>query len=103
MQTFLPTLAQQSTLNGRSFFYLLLVIILAVIGGMVIFSVKRRIFDDSTSRDQSAATLMESLESMRESGEISEEEYQQTRRTIIDRTRAMLDRDADAPEPPLDQ
>lgn len=92
------TLAQQSTLDGRAFLYIILLIVLAIIGGLVIFSVKRRIFDDTNEQDQSAGTLMESLEQMRRSGEISEEEYQQTRRTIIERTRAMLDRDANAPE-----
>lgn len=98
MPTAALTLAQQSTLDGRAFLYIILLIALAIIGGLVIFSVKRRIFDDSNEQDQSAGTLMESLEQMRRSGEISEEEYQQTRRTIIERTRAMLNRDADAPE-----
>ena len=98
MPTAALTIAQQSTLDGRAFLYIILLIVLAIIGGLVIFSVKRRIFDDSNEQDQSAGTLMESLEQMRRSGEISEEEYQQTRRTIIERTRAMLNRDADAPE-----
>ncbi|MCA9275456.1 MAG: hypothetical protein KDA29_05480 [Phycisphaerales bacterium] len=98
MPTAALTLAQQSTLDGRAFLYIILLIVLAIIGGLVIFSVKRRIFDDTNEQDQSAGTLMESLEQMRRSGEISEEEYQQTRRTIIERTRAMLDRDANAPE-----
>ena len=92
MPTAALTLAQQSTLDGRAFLYIILLIVLAIIGGLVIFSVKRRIFDDTNEQDQSAGTLMESLEQMRRSGEISEEEYQQTRRTIIERTRAMLDR-----------
>ena len=98
MPTAALTLAQQSTLDGRAFLYIILLIVLAIIGGLVIFSVKRRIFDDTNEQDQSAGTLMESLEQMRRSGEISEEEYQQTRRTIIERTRAMLDRDANAPQ-----
>lgn len=98
MPTAALTLAQQSSLDGRAFIYLILLIILAIVGGLIIFSVKRRIFDESKEQDQSSGTLMESLEQMRRKGEISEEEYQQTRRTIIERTRAMLNRDADAPE-----
>lgn len=94
------TLAQQSGLDTRAFFYILLLILLAVIGGMVIFAVKRRLFDRSHEQDRSTATLMESLEQMRRTGEISQEEYEQTRRTIIEKTRAMLDHDADKPEPP---
>lgn len=93
-------LAQQSGLDARAFFYILLLIILAIVGGMVIFAVKRRLFDKSHEQDHSAATLMESLEQMRRSGEISKEEYEQTRRTIIEKTRAMLDHDADKPEQP---
>lgn len=91
-------LAQQS-LDARAFIYILLLIILAVIGGMVIFAVKRRIFDDRRDQDDSGATLMESLERMRRSGEISQEEYEQTRKTIIEKTRAMLDR-TDEQTPP---
>jgi uncharacterized membrane protein len=98
MHTAALTLAQQSTLDGRAFINIILLIILAVIGGMIIFSVKRRIFDDNNEQDQSAGTLMESLEHMRKTGQISEEEYQQTRRTIIERTKAMLDRDKEPPD-----
>ena len=94
------TFAQQSGLDGRAFLYVLLLIILCVVGFIIIISVKRRIFDDSSEQDQSAGTLMESLENMRRSGEISQEEYDQTRRTIIEKTRAMLNHDADQPEPP---
>lgn len=91
-------LAQNATLDARAFIYIILLIILAVIGGMVIFAVKRRIFDERRDQDQSAATLMESLDRMRRSGEISQEEYEQTRKTIIEKTRAMLDREND-PDP----
>ena len=96
------TIAQQS-LDARAFIYIILLIALAIIGGMVIFAVKRRIFDDSKQQDHSGATLMESLERMRRSGEISQAEYEQTRRTIIEKTRAMLDADnenSDAPTKP---
>jgi hypothetical protein len=96
------TLSQQS-LDARAFVYIILLIALAIIGGLVIFAVKRRIFDDSKQQDHSGATLMESLERMRRSGEISQAEYEQTRRTIIEKTRAMLDADnenADAPTKP---
>lgn len=92
-------LAQQSAPDARAFVYILLLIILAVVGGMVIFAVKRRLFDQSQEQDRSTATLMESLEHMRQSGEISQEEYDRTRRTIIEKTRASLDR-TDTPSAP---
>lgn len=84
------TLAQNATLDTRAFIYIVLLIVLCIVGFVIIMSVKRRIFDDSKEQDQSAATLMESLEHMRKTGEISQEEYEQTRRIIIEKTRAML-------------
>jgi flagellar biosynthesis/type III secretory pathway M-ring protein FliF/YscJ len=89
------TLAQNATLDTRAFIYIVLLIILCIAGFVIIMSVKRRIFDESKEQDQSAATLMESLEHMRKSGEISQEEYEQTRRTVIEKTRAMLNEQDD--------
>jgi len=100
MKTLDLILAQQSKLDARAFIYILLLIILAVVGGMVIFAVKRRIFDERRDQDESGATLMESLDRMRRTGEISQEEYEQTRKTIIEKTRAMLDRDRDRKDDP---
>lgn len=92
------TLAQNATLDSRAFIYIILLIVLCVIGFVIIMSVKRRIFDDSKEQDQSAGTLMESLEHMRKTGQISQEEYEQTRRTIVDKTRAMLHEDSESDE-----
>lgn len=102
------TLAQNATLDMRAFVYIILLIVLCIVGFVIIISVKRRIFDDKREQDQSSGTLMESLEHMRKTGQISQEEYEQTRRTIIEKTRAMLheqdsehkaDRDPDIPGP----
>ncbi|MCR9076430.1 MAG: hypothetical protein NXI07_10375 [bacterium] len=84
------TLAQNATLDMRAFVYIVLLIVLCIVGFVIIISVKRRIFDDKNEQDQSSGTLMESLEHMRKTGQISQEEYEQTRRTIIEKTRAML-------------
>ncbi len=89
-------LAQNATLDTRAFIYIVLLIVLCIVGFIVIVSVKRRIFDDSKEQDQSGATLMESLEHMRKTGQISQAEYEQTRRTIIEKTRAMLHANDDA-------
>ena len=93
------TLAQNATLDTRAFIYIVLLIVLCIVGFVIIMSVKRRIFDDSKEQDQSAATLMESLEHMRKTGEISQEEYEQTRRIIIEKTRAMLHEQDDSQAP----
>jgi len=93
------TLAQNATLDTRAFIYIVLLIVLCIVGFVIIMSVKRRIFDDSKEQDQSAATLMESLEHMRKTGEISQEEYEQTRRIIIEKTRATLHEQDDSQAP----
>jgi uncharacterized membrane protein len=90
------TLAQNATLDMRAFVYIALLIVLCIVGFLIIMSVKRRVFNDPQEKDQSNATLMESLEDMRKTGQISQSEYEQTRKTIIERTRAMLhDEDQD--------
>jgi len=94
-----PILAQNATLDTRAFIYIILLIVLCIVGFIIIMSVKRRIFDESKEQDQSAATLMESLEHMKKSGEISQEEYEQTRRIIIEKTRAMLHEQDDSQVP----
>ena len=91
------TLAQNATLDLRAFVYIILLIVLCIVGFLIIMSVKRRIFDEPKEQDQSGATLMESLEHMRKTGQISQAEYEQTRRTIIEKTRAMLHEDAETP------
>lgn len=100
MQPIVPTIAQQSGLDARAFLYILLLLILCIVGFIIIMSVKRRIFSNSNEQDQSTGTLMESLEHMRRSGEISQAEYDQTRRTIIEKTRAMLDDDGENAQTP---
>lgn len=93
------TLAQNAPLDMRAFVYIVLLIVLCIIGFVIIISVKRRIFDDRAEQDQSSGTLMESLEHMRKTGQISQEEYEQTRRTIIEKTSAMLhDQDSTGPK-----
>ena len=91
------TLAQNATLDMRAFIYIVLLIILCIVGFVVIMSVKRRVFNNAKEQDQSSATLMESLEEMRKTGQISQAEYEQTRQTIIAKTRAMLHEDDNPP------
>jgi len=90
----ITTLAGQSGIDARGLMYIALLIALCLVGFIIIVQVKRRIFDDQPNRDQSSATLMESLDQMRRTGQISEDEYQRTRRSIIEKTRAMLDPDS---------
>ena len=92
-----PTLAQNATLDMRAFVYIVLLITLCIVGFVIIMSVKRRVFDNSKEQDQSSATLMESLEHMRKTGQISQEEYEKTRKTIVEKTRAMLHEDDSTP------
>lgn len=82
---FNPVLAQ-STLDPKIWIYFLLLIILVAIGAIAIFTLRRKLFSqDEPDSMSTGGGLMEHLDQMRKSGAISEQEYQVTRRTIIDK------------------
>lgn len=87
----LPTLAQTG-LDLRAFVYLGLLLIIAVVGGILIFAAKRRVLSDKDDESDSGAGLMATLDRMLKNGEISREEYDLTRRTIIEKTLEKLDK-----------
>lgn len=84
------TLAQ-SSLDPKAFVYFGILIVLAIAGGMLIFAAKRRLFKDDDNQTHSSAGLMATLDQMRRDGKISQEEYDQTRRTIVGKTIEQLD------------
>lgn len=82
---FNPLLAQ-STIDPKVWVYFLVLIILVAIGAVVIFTLRQKLFSqDELDSMSTGGGLMEHLDQMRKSGTISEEEYQVTRRTIIDK------------------
>ncbi len=78
-------LAQQRGGSQASFWlWLFVLIVVTMLAGVVILLVRRRLFEDQKP-DTGSGTLMEQLRGMRDRGEISEAEYDQTRKSIAAR------------------
>jgi hypothetical protein len=74
----------QSVLDPKIWLYFLLLIVVLTIGAIVIFSIRRKLFArDETDTIGSGGGLMDQLDEMRKSGKITQEEYDQTRKAII--------------------
>lgn len=58
---------------------------LMIAGGMVIMLLRRRLFTQETGGDE---TLMQSLRRMRDTGEMSQEEFEATRKSLIAKVKA---------------
>lgn len=61
----------------------LLLIGFAIVGGIIIFYVRKRL---KSSPSSSTTFTLSELRKMRDEGSMSEEEYEQARRSIIDQT-----------------
>jgi hypothetical protein len=79
------TLAQ-SRIDPAIWLYLGLLILLAIFGGLLIFALRAKLFShDDLNASSTGGGLMEHLDSMLKAGEITKDEYDQTRRSIIDK------------------
>ena len=85
------TLGQQGV-DARALFYAIILIVIALIGFLVIIYTKKRLFDESSSQNESSETLMESIERMKKSGEISDMEYKQARQALIEKAKESMER-----------
>jgi len=78
------TLAQ-SRIDPAIWLYLGLLILLAIFGGLLIFAFRAKLFShDDLNASSTGGGLLEHLDAMLNAGEITKEEYDQTRRSIID-------------------
>lgn len=97
--TELHLLAQSSGDTTRVLIWIGVLIAVALAGGAIAMLVRSRLL--SPDDDADGGTLLEQLQKMRDRGEISDEEFRATRRTMIERAeqrRAQKD-DDDAPPP----
>lgn len=97
--TDLHILAQSSGDTVRVLIWIGVLIVVALGGGAIAMIVRAKLL--SSDDDADGGTLLEHLQKMRDRGEISDEEFRATRRTMIERAeqrRAQKD-DADAPPP----
>lgn len=96
----LQLLGQQGGRSTSPFWlWLFVLIVVTVAAGVVLLMVRRRLIEGEGA-DQHSGTLMEQLRRMRDRGEISESEYDLTRRSIAARAAG---REPPAPAAPVDR
>jgi len=94
--------ARGTTRDGAQtqvFFAVVLLIGIVLIGAIVIFLLRRRLFRKDTSAD-GAVGLMENLRHMRDSGQITPEEYDLTRKAMTRRASGGARAQRAGPAPP---
>ena len=88
------TLAQSIDPKAWLYFGLLLAMVFA--GAMVIFALRKSLLTNDTLSSQApGGGLLEHLDEMRRTGQITKEEYDATRRTIIDRAAEQMNAQSD--------
>ena len=89
------TLAQSTSSTSEALFWIGLLILVVLLGGIVVFWLRRRLFaDDRASADP--GSILESMRAMRDSGEMSDDEFRQARDALVRRAST---RSGDAPPP----
>ncbi len=76
------------------FMWIGLVVALLVAAGLMIGALRRELFQDPQDPNPGGATLLQDLRSMRDRGEISEEEFRSIRATMVERAKASMDPNA---------
>lgn len=95
------TLAQQATPKGDimpALLWLGVLIVATVVLGLVVLAVRKRVLANSSDVAHEAG-LMDSLRAMRDRGEMTNEEFEATRRAMIERVRANLSTQGVSPKP----
>jgi len=87
-----PTLLAQTTLTPGVWLLFGLLIVLALVGGIIIFAVRRRVLDDRDENSEAHSGFMGSLDQMLRKGEITQEEYDRTKRRVVERTLENLEK-----------
>lgn len=84
LDTVALTIAQQGRSQASFWLWLFVLIVVTVLAGIAIVVIRRRLLE-SDATESSPGTLMEDLRRMRDRGEITEEEYDRTRKAIAAR------------------
>jgi uncharacterized membrane protein len=90
----MPNIAlAQSSIDPKIWLYFALLLVVLFIGAIIIFALRRKLFSqDDHSASSAGGGLMEHLDNMLKSGEITKEEYDITRRTIINKAVEQMDK-----------
>jgi uncharacterized membrane protein len=79
-----PAPPKSHSASGGVFLWVAILIAVILVGFVLLMWLKRRIFSADTAQEQSGG-LMDKLRQMRDSGQISKEEYDATRKAMIAR------------------
>ncbi len=90
------TLAQ-SVLDPKIWFYFALLLIMVAAGAIIIFALRRNLFQNNDTNPHGGG-LLEHLDEMKRTGQITKEEFDATRRTIIEKAAQRM-RDENEQEP----
>lgn len=80
----------QSLVDSRIWIYIIFLILLVLLGGGLIYLAKRKLLNPDEQTHTSGGGLLEHLDEMKRTGKITKEEYEITRRTIIENASANL-------------
>ncbi len=92
-----PLLAQTATVDPDYWLAIALLFVALILGAVILYSVRRRMMSSEDSRSNSpGGGLLEHLDEMKRTGQITKEEFDQTRRAIIEKaSRQMKDDEPD--------
>lgn len=98
----LPMLTLAQAADPKYWIYILFLILLVLLGGGLIMAAKKRLLWRDDQNQQVGGGLMEHLDEMKRTGKITEQEYESTRRSIIEKAAANLreaqDNQQDSPQ-----
>lgn len=80
----------QSQIDPKIWLYIIFLILLVLLGGGLIYLAKRKFLYNDDQSHTAGGGLLEHLDEMKRTGKITKEEYEITRRTIIENASANL-------------
>ncbi|MCA9304300.1 MAG: hypothetical protein KC996_09275 [Phycisphaerales bacterium] len=63
-------------------------VVVVVVAGIALIAIRRRMFSESASADMQAGGLLEQMRVLRDQGKMSDKEYEDARRSLIERVSA---------------
>lgn len=94
----LSTLAQQTQVDPSFWIWLGILVVVVVIAGIVLLVIRQRMFSDSASADMQAGGIMEQMRLLRDQGKLTDKEYQDARKSLIEKVSESKQENHDAPD-----
>ncbi|MDF1808746.1 MAG: hypothetical protein P1U42_03530 [Phycisphaerales bacterium] len=78
------SLTLSQSIDPKLWMYFVILLAVIFVGGIAIFAIRRALFSqDQSSSNQTGGGLLEHLDEMKRNGQITNEEYEITRKSII--------------------